>query len=282
MMVALSASAAAQEESEEPAASEDEEGAPEWSFESIFDGSNSWGDLTFNFAADAVEVDWSGITLNADASRAARAVADGAMSGEKDGVVSDDEFDSFKSALQALLENEFGKWANNHAFSGFVLIDQAEAQEAEVSKLDATGMTGPVDAETPVTASFAIRVGFPNVDDYKDIHTVRVDFGDYYLTQPSEGDTERFAGDLTLTLTGMDDWTLDPASVHPECASAGYADGKLVYEGEDASCFTGKSGVVLVFAITGEGKQSSNFLPSLQLLGAISALGAAVALRRRL
>jgi len=266
-----------------PATAQDETADDEpRNFETYLSEAHSWGSLGIHVGPDFVAIDWSGITLGENASSDLRHLADGAISGDKDGQVDESELDDFTFGLSAIFQNTFGKFANNHAFSGFVLIDQAEAQGVEVTGVDADGLTGDVDQGGLVTVGIQLRIAFPNVDDYRDVHTVRFDLGSYFIQEGNEEEADRLAGDLTLTVDGADGWTIDGASVNPQCAADSFQDGRLVFEGDDVACFTGHDGVLLSFAINGDGQREKNFLPGFEAAFVALALVGVVALRRRL
>lgn len=267
-----------------PAAAEEEAASDEqrWNFEAYLQEAHSWGQITVSVGPDSVEFVWSGLTLGEQASADLRELADGALSGEKDGEVDETELDDFTFALSALFESQFGKVANHRAFSGFLLIDQAEAQDVKVTNVGAEHLAGSVDQTDPIVVEVALAIDFPNIDDYKDVHTVRFDLGSHFIEEGHEEEAQRLAGDLTLAIQGAEGWTIDAASVQPACAAESLEEGALVFSGEDVSCFTGRDGVLLTFAINGEGKREASFLPGLELLGLAAALGVGLVLRRRL
>jgi hypothetical protein len=262
-------------------AQEDGDDSPGWNFEAYLKEAHSWGALTAHVGPDSVALTWSGLTLGDEASSDLRHLADGALSGEKDGNVDAKELDDFTFGLTALFESQFGKYANQHAFSGFLLIDQAEAQKVEVEHVEAEGLEGSVDQAGPITVEVALDIAFPNVDDHKDVHTVRFDLGPYFLQESHNDDAESLAGDLTLTIAGADGWTIDAQSIQPTCAAESLEDGQLVFAGDDVDCFTGHDGVLLSFAINGHGTRDSSFLPGFEGLFAALALVGVLVLRRR-
>lgn len=272
------ADSAAPEETTE-AAEESESGG--WSFQAFMDEAHSLGTVTITVGPDSMRLDWDGLQLGEQASSAVRSLADGAMSDEADGTVTDAEASDFLVALQVLAEREFRKIANHHDFGGFVLIDQAEAGELNVDLFEADGLAGDVDEGGPITVTMGLAVEFPNLDKGKDIHTVTIDLGDTYLHESEDGSAATMVGDLTLVVQPVADWTMDLSSVAPDCAFESYQEGKLVFTGDDAQCFTERSGILLSFAITGEGVDDPNFLPGWGLVAAVSGLGLGARLRRR-
>ena len=264
-----------------PATAEADSSGPNWDFERYMQEAHGLGDLKITVGPDSMVLDWAGIELGQEASEDLRIVADGALSGEKDGRVDRKEADDLTFALTALLENAFGKYANNHRFSGLVLIDDSEAQSAQVTHLEVQDLVGPVDQPAPLTASFTVGIPFPNVDEAKDVHAVRLDMGPYYIREGDDDQGARFAGDLTLTIAAADGWTLDQESVQPGCAADQYEDGTLVFAGDDVSCFTGHPGLLLSFAITGHGQSHRSFLPGFELPLLVAALALVGVLARR-
>jgi hypothetical protein len=254
--------------------------SPQWNFEAYLDEAHSWGDLAVKVGPDSVDLSWTGLTLGDQASSDLRQLADGALSGEKDGQVDETELDDFTFGLTALFESQFGKYANNHAFSGFVLIDQAEAQKVEVTHVAAENLAGDVEQAGSVIVGVAINIAFPNVDDHKDVHTVRFDLGPYFIQQSHDEEAESLAGDLTLAVQGADGWSIDAESIQPACAAESFSEGRMVFAGDDVDCFTGHDGVLLSFAINGQGTRDSNFLPGFELVALVAALGAALFVRR--
>lgn len=255
------------------------------SFESYLNEPHAMGTLAVSAGPDYIKLAWNGLTLGDQASHDIRELADGALSGEKDGRVDSKELNDALFALRALFESNFNKAANHHDLSGVVLIDRAEAQKVEVTKLTTKGLEGDVDQAAPVEVTLEILVSFPNVDDGKDVHTVRVDLGRYFLSpkeKDEDGDGHADAAsparDLTLTVGGAPGWTLDSASVQPACAAEDIRDGRMVFHGDDVDCFTGHDGVLLSFAITGKGT-GKNFLPGFGLAPLVA--GAALVLARR-
>lgn len=251
-----------------------------WNLDRYLSEPHSWGTITINTGPDVLTLDWSGLVLGDQASKDLRGVADGALSGKKDGTVDAKERDDVTFALKAFFESSFAKAANNHAFSGLVLIDQAEAQKVTVTSLTADGLTGPVDGDTPVAVTVGLKIDFPNIDDHKDVHTVKVDLGDAFVDGGHDDQAAKLVGDLTLRVGTVPDWTLDRASVQPACAADRFDNGVLVFHGDDVPCFTGTSGVLLTFAIDGHGR-SSNVLPGVGLAAVVAALALALVRRRQ-
>jgi hypothetical protein len=260
------------------AAADEDEGKRPWSFQAYLDEAHSWGDITVAVGPDFMTITWDGIILGEQASRDLRGLIDGALSNEKDGEVDATELNDFTFALRMLGQSEFNKIVSHRAVSGVVLIDQAEAHSATVQKVSTQGLEGPVDQEQLATLGFVVDITFPNVDSHKDLHTVRIDLGNHFIRSDHDEEAARLAGDLSLTITGANGWTIDPASIQPACASEQYADNKMTFEGDDVGCFTGRSGLLLTFAITGKGKRDASFLPGFE---AVIVLAAAVLLARR-
>ena len=245
----------------------------------------SWGDITFTVGPNSILVSWAGIEMGPNASRAIREAADGVLSeDEKDGQVSEEEADQFEFGLSGMFEGEFGKWVNQRDYSGIVLIDNAQADEVSVDNLDTQGLVGAVDQEGGITASLDVTVSFPNLEDGEDIHTVSFDMGKYYFKDVDDEHVASFLGDSTVIVGPAQDWSLDTESVQPDCAAENVDEGQMVFAGEDIGCFTGHSGVIISFAITGEGaEREKSFLPGFELVGLLSALlSGLVVIRRRL
>lgn len=254
---------------------------PGWDFEAYLAEAYGAGALTVSVGPDHVGVDWSDIEFGAQASRDVRDLADGALGGEPDGVVTAQEAEDFQIALRVLLEREFGKFANHRAFSGIVLIDQAEAQDVEITGLQASGLAGDVEGDETIKLSWQAVVAFPNVDKGNDLHVVRVDLGSYSIQQGHEDEVEDATKDLEVTITGAPGWAIDAASVEPTCAQDTFDGESLVFVGQDVDCFTGRSGVLLAFAITGNGEDDPNFLPGFEVAGLVAALGVGMSVLRR-
>lgn len=273
-VLSFSGLAAAQEE-------EEQSSGRAWDFEAYLEESHSWGHITVSAGPNFLRLNWDDVELGPEASADIRELADGAFSNEKDGLVSEEEKEQFLEAISSLFENQFARVANHHSVSGIVLIDNAEASEAEVTRVAADGLEGPVDQDGGITAAFTIWINFPNIDESKDVHTVRIDLGPRFIREGHEDEAGEFAGDLTLTFSGSDGWSIDAASIQPECAGDNYEGGHIVLTSDDIDCFTGRSGVLLAYAITGEGEAKDHFLPGFELglLGLAAALG--IVLRRR-
>ncbi len=249
-------------------------------FEAYLEEAHSWGDVTVTAGPDFLELDWDGLEMGPSAARDARYFADGILDGEEDGQVDEDEADQFLFGLGAVLEHSVPKVLNRHELSGIVLIDQAEASDADVTRTEADGLVGPVDSDEGIVAGFTIVIEFPNIDDDKDIHTVRVDLGDYFIPSGHEDDADDFAGDFSLTFQGADGWSIDEDSIQPGCAADNYEDGAIVFTGDDIDCFTGHDGILLAFAITGQGDES-HALPGFEAALLAGVLGGAWVLARR-
>lgn len=253
----------------------------ERSAERYLKDAHSWGEMLFTVGPNFIDLDWNGVSLGPNASTDLRGFADGTFSGEKDGVVDAEEVEDLQRALIGLFEIEFGKYANHHQYSGYVLIDEAEPQGVEVTALDVEGLEGPTNQTGPVTISLSLHVSFPNVDEGKDVHTVKIDLGKRYFPTDESGQARVLAGDLTVTVQAKPNWSIDPASVQPECAADAYLNGYLYFSGDDIDCFTGHSGLLLLFSITGQG-EGGNSLPGFEfglIFVAVGLVGAA--LRRR-
>lgn len=243
----------------------------------------SWGDITFTVGPDSIIVSWAGIEMGPNASLKIRQVA-AALDDEGDNdTVSEDEAEQFTLALATLFEGEFGKWVNQRDYSGIVIIDEAQADEVTVDNLVAEGLVGPVDQEGGITASLDVTVAFPNLDEDADQHTVSFDMGKYYFKDADEEQVAAFLGDSTVVVASADAWDVDPESIQPDCAAENLEGGQMVFAGDDIGCFTGRSGVILSFAITGQGtEREKSFLPGFELLGLLSALVVGlVTIRRR-
>ncbi|MGH2669025.1 MAG: hypothetical protein ACRDH5_07920 [bacterium] len=269
-LVSLSATAAAQDEPTESA-------APQPGFQDLQREVQSVGDIEVSVGSKSIVISWQGITLGANVSTWLRDKVDGLA--EEDGNVTQEEADSAELLLREFIQKEFRQYAHDERLNGYLLIDQSNPSGAVVNNLVAEGIEGPVVSAEGIRLSFVTTIAFETRS--ADVHTVKLDMGRYYFRAVDTAKAQDLVGDFTLTVQGASGWAIDPATVQPGCAAEKLADGKMVFTVDDVNCFTGRSGVLMSFSITGKDDTSS--VPGFG--GAFLALGllvAAVALRRRL
>jgi hypothetical protein len=202
--------------------------------------------------------------------------------GDADGNITTEELDAGENLLRVLVQNEFEKYAHQQSASGLLMIDETGPKAAEVTSLVTDGVLGPVASDESITLHFDVRVGFPTFD--SDVHTVRLDMGPYYFRSVNESTAAAVAGDFTVTVVGIDGWTIDGSSIQPGCASENWdeASQSVVYGAQDVNCFTGRSGLIMAFSVTGQ-ESSGSALPGFGMpLLVLGLVGAGVVLRRRL
>lgn len=248
------------------------------SFQSLQEGVNSLGAMEISVGSKAVSVSWQGIEIGANLSAWIREkVSD--LDGEGDPAnVSEQEAEDARVLLTHYVQQEFDIYAHDDRFNDYLLIDQSSPSGAEVTSLVASGLEGPVAQEQGISLSFAAAVGFATRS--ADVHTVKLDMGRYYFRAVDEEKAADLVGDFSITVKGSDGWSIDPSSIQPECVADNFVDGAMVFTAEDVNCFTGRSGVLVGFSITGG--EDGAMLPGFEALGLLVALvGAGVLARRR-
>lgn len=251
-------------------------------FEAYLSEAHSWGELTFTVGPDRILVDWKGITLGPEASRALRELADGFFDEEDDGVVDRSERDDLVFAVSSMFRHAFAGLAEAPPEDVGLFIDDVPPGQLAVSYVTTDGLVGPVDRDDPIVVSAGLRIGFPDVDDGRSRHSVRLDMGPFYFERGFEDEARRVAGDLTLVVGAQKHWSFDADTIRPDCVAQAHRDGRIVLSGADVACFTGHDGVLLAFDVVGR-PLPFHYLPGFDALvvavGVV--MGAALAARRR-
>jgi hypothetical protein len=256
-------------------AAQDGGGGP--SMEGMMEEVQSLGDLTVTVASKEVTFDWSGIEVGPNMSAWIRKMVDDIGNG--DGFVNASEMEYGEAVLKLFVRQEINSIITDVGASGYFLIDTNNAQAADVTSLMTDGLVGEVNGTQPITLDFTASLGFATRS--KDVHTVRLDMGKYYFVPIDNESASAFAGDFTLTVVGGDGWAIDGDSVQPQCAADAWDEstGSLTFNAEDVECFTGHTGLLLAFSISGG--NDGGFAPGLGLPLLILGLIGAVAVARR-
>lgn len=210
------------------------------------------GSIEVSVSSKAIVVSWQGIEIGPNASAMVRDMVDGMDGNEKDGNVSEGEADLAQTVIKTFVQNEFDYYTHHENYdAGLLLVDAVNPKTAKVDGLAAGGLMGPVVQEDGITLSFVTSILFPTKA--ADVHTVKLDMDRYYFHEVNESKASEMVGDFSLTVRGYDGWSIDPASIQPDCAAEQYSDetGAMVFTAEHVNCFTGHSGVLLAFSITG-------------------------------
>jgi PGF-CTERM protein len=248
------------------------------SFQDMQSQVQSVGDIEVSVGSKAIVISWQGITLGANLSSWLREKVDGLDGNEPDGTINAEEADNAKLLLENYIAQEFRSYAHDERLSGYLVIDHTNPEGATVDSLAADGITGPVVSDQGISLSFVTTIGFPTQS--ADVHTVKLDMGRYYFQAVDPEQAPAIADDFTLTVRGGNGWSIVPDSVQPSCASEKLADGAMVFTVDDVNCFTGRSGVLMSFSVSGgdDGSSIPGFGGALWVVGL---LGAGLLFRRR-
>jgi len=238
------------------------------------------GAIEVSVSSTQISVSWQGIEIGPNASAMVRGMVDGMGGDEADGNVSEEEADLAETVIKTFVQNEFEHYVHDENYVGHLVIDTTNPKAAKVDALAAGGLIGPVDQADGITLSFVATVGFPTKA--ADVHTIKLDMGRYYFHQVNESKASEMVDDFSLTVRGFDGWSIDAASIQPECGAEQYDEesGAMVFTAEHVNCFTGHSGVLLGFSITG-GSDTAWDVPAPGAPIAIAILGLAGFLLRR-
>ncbi|HLE48312.1 MAG TPA: hypothetical protein VI818_08455 [Candidatus Thermoplasmatota archaeon] len=251
------------------------------SFEDLQKELTDVGSIEVSVSSTSIAVSWQGIEIGPNASAMVRDMVDGMDGNEKDGNVSEEEADLAETVIKTFVQNEFDFYTHRENYqSGLLVIDAVNPKTAKVDALAAGGLIGPVMQEEGITLSFVTSILFPTKA--ADVHTVKLDMGRYYFHQVNESKASEMVDDFSLTVRGFDGWSIDAASIQPECGAEQYDEesGAMVFTAEHVNCFTGHSGVLLGFSITG-GSDTAWDVPAPGAPIAIAILGLAGFLLRR-
>lgn len=253
-------------------------------FEDVQRDLKDFGDVTVTVGPKSLTVTWQGIEIGPGISTWLREKVDG-LGGddERDGNVSEDEAEVAKEYVKMFLQREFNIYSGDSRYSGYLLIDYANPKGAEVTQLDVTGLVGPVESDEGIGLGFQAAIGFATRS--AEVHTIKLDMGRYYFREVNESKAAEVVGDSTLTIRAASNWAIVADDIQPECAHDAYdAESRaMVFTAEDINCFTGHSGVLLAFSISGRDDEGASTIPGFELaLLPIALFGAAWALRRRL
>ncbi|MBI2077773.1 MAG: hypothetical protein HYT80_05290 [Euryarchaeota archaeon] len=231
------------------------------SFEDLQKELKDVGAIEVSVSSTQISVSWQGIEIGPNASAMVRGMVDGMDGNEADGNVSEEEADLAETVIKTFVQNEFEHYVHDENYVGHLVIDTTNPKAAKVDALAAGGLIGPVDQEEGITLSFVATVGFPTKA--ADVHTVKLDMDRYYFHEVEEEKAAEVIGDFSLTVRGLDGWSIDPASIQPDCAAERYdaESGAMVFTAEHVNCFTGRSGILLGFSLTG-GSDSSWDVPA--------------------
>lgn len=241
-----------------------------------------FGDVTVTAGPRSLTVTWQGIEIGPGVSNWLREKVDGLDGEEADGNVSEGEAELAKDYVRMFLQREFSIYSGDSRYSGYLLIDYANPKGADVTQLDVTGLVGPVESEDGIGLGFQTAIGFATRS--AEVHTVKLDMGRYYFREVNESKAAEVVGDTTLTVKAGPGWAIVADDIQPECARDVYDEetGAMVFTAEAINCFTGHSGVLLAFSISGRDDEGSSSIPGFELtLLPVALLGAAWTLRRR-
>lgn len=262
-----------------PAASAQDDGGYEPTMESMISEVEDLGQLTVSVESKAITFDWSGLVFGPNMSSWARSTFDDTF-GDADGYVSVEEMENGEELLRTLVKSEMNSLTSDTRASGYFVIDTKNPQATEVTSLTTEGLVGPVDSNESIQLDFQAVVAFAT--DSKDVHSVKLDMGQYYFRSMNESAAEQFAGDFTLTILGAGGWSIDADSVQPTCAADAFDDGSIVLNASHVNCFTGPNdGLLLGFTISG-GDDGGLPIPGFEApLIALALVGGMLLLRRR-
>lgn len=254
------------------------------SWESVLNDSYHLGHLVITTGPHISKLDWSGIELGQNGSVAVRSMVDGIRGTEPDGVVDQAEADTAQEMLSRMAERAFRSAAEEGAFGGIVTMDDgAEISEVAVSRFDATGVVGAVDAPQNVGFSLAGAIRFDNRR--ADVHTIQVNAGSFRVSDEALAAAESALKDFALTVAPQSRWTVDPQSIQPDCVAERFdaARGTFEFTAGDAACFQERDGPLIAFSILGTDNEDLHFLPGFGagLLVLASVAVGAIAARRR-
>jgi hypothetical protein len=237
------------------------------------------GSIDVSVSSKQIAFEWTGIQIGANVSSWLRGMVD--ELGDQNGTVEVAEMEQGESLLKPFLAAEMNALVTDTRSSGYFLIDTNNAQSVEVTSLVTEGMVGAVNSTTPIRLDFTAAFTFATQS--KDVHTVKLDMGQYYFSDVNGTQAEAAAGDFALTIQGGDGWSIDADSIEPECAREAYdaSSGAIVLGAQDIECFTGHSGLLIGFSISG-GDDGIFGIPGFELpLLILGLIGGMVAIRRR-
>jgi hypothetical protein len=251
------------------------------SMESMLSEVKNLGSLSVKVSSKHVDFSWSGIEIGSNMSSWLRKTLDDSF-GDGDGNVSVDEMEAGEELLAVFVQQEFKKIIHQEGSTGYFLIDKTNPSGATVTALDTAGLVGPVASDRTVTIDFDLSIEFPTKN--QDVHTVKLDMGKYYFKGVNQTKAQEVAGDFSLVVVGGSGWSIDGASVQPDCAADNWdeSSSSLRFDASDLDCFVGHSGLLLAFTIHGSEKDWFPVPgPELPLI-VLGLLGLAFAMRRRL
>lgn len=240
--------------------------------------------LSIDVGPNAVLFKLGDITVQGTLAADARAAIDGNENlANGDGSISSDEVATFEALAAATIN---GLLPTRFDFQ-LLTIDGKTAYAGPddnvigISRLDVSGLEGPIDSTDPITTDIDVLLRFDSVDDSAGRHSVRFEnvYGDFTGFDASN------APPAQVIVSAYKSWAIDEKSIVPSELRERLDDDKITLGNADMAFFD-QAGEALAFDMTGDpdvkvnekSKRSPAITPGLLLAGLGVAL---IGMRRR-